>query len=147
MEEQARFRPGDGARCPAIQTLILDVVLPVVYIYRRCSPNVFGKWTHQLTKSLTIMQISHILVIFSFSLIASAGVCDSGIYKALAPLTAYPSAQAFCSERYPRSTITVTVTNYVKHKRWESTLKTSASSSRLVVPTTKSVVMTTSTLR
>jgi hypothetical protein len=42
--------------------------------------------------------------------LATSDVCNSGIYKALLPLSTYAPAESFCSTHYSQSTVTVTVT-------------------------------------
>ena len=54
------------------------------------------------------MQLISLSLTFALVSTTFATVCDSGIYKALAPLQSYEPAKAFCAKNYPASTVTVT---------------------------------------
>lgn len=94
------------------------------------------------------MHFTNLLLGSAFTLGAVASVCDSGLYKALAPLSSYPPAQSLCAQRFPRSTktvtapgsiqltVTITVTTEAKAVRRAEATRASTSSAQATISTT-----------
>lgn len=66
------------------------------------------------------MHTINIVLASVLALTAAGNICDSGLYKALAPLSSYPPAQSLCAQRFPKSTVTVTVSRSAPRRRVEA---------------------------
>ena len=91
------------------------------------------------------MQIK-LFLLSSFLTAASAtGICDSGLYQALKPLSTYTPAQAYCAQRFPPKTVTVTQASIAPREQFDrrATTTTTIAQAKNVSTSSKSTSTTT----